>query len=165
MLQILHLAKRADNAIVELVGRAFLPKGLVMIISTKGRYALRVMVDLAQHYDQGYVPLREVAERQGISPKYLEAIVSILHKEGLVKGLRGKGGGYRLSCDIATCTVGDVLKLTEGSLAPVACLDCGQAGCERADTCPTLPMWEKLDKMVEDYFNGITIADLVENKG
>ena len=136
-----------------------------MIISTKGRYALRVMVDLAQHSDQGYVPLREVAERQGISPKYLEAIVSILHKNGLVKGLRGKGGGYHLSCDIATCTVGDVLKLTEGSLAPVACLDCGQEGCERADTCPTLPMWEELDKMVEDFFNGITIADLIENQG
>lgn len=134
-----------------------------MIISTKGRYALRVMVDLAQCGDQEYVPLREVAERQDISPKYLEAIVSILHKNGLVKGLRGKGGGYRLSCDINTCTVGDVLKLTEGSLAPVACLDCGKDGCERADDCPTLPMWEELDKIVDEFFNGITIADLVSN--
>ena len=133
-----------------------------MMISTKGRYALRVMVDLAQNSGQDYVPLREVAERQGISPKYLEAIVSILHKNGLVKGLRGKGGGYRLSCDINTCTVGDVLKLTEGSLAPVACLDCGQTGCERADDCPTLPVWEKLDEIVDEYFNSITIADLIE---
>ena len=136
-----------------------------MIISTKGRYALRVMIDLAQQKDKEYVPLREVAERQGISPKYLEAIVSILHKNGLVKGLRGKGGGYCLSCDINTCTVGDVLKLTEGSLAPVACLDCGQSGCDRKDSCPTLPMWEKLDKMVDEYFDSITIADLVEGRG
>lgn len=135
-----------------------------MIISTKGRYALRVMVDLAQHGNQEYVPLREVAERQGISPKYLEAIVSILHKNGLVKGLRGKGGGYRLACDIEKCTVRDVLRLTEGSLAPVACLDCGQEGCERADSCPTLPMWEKLDGMVDEFFNGITIADLVNGR-
>lgn len=130
-----------------------------MLVSTKGRYALRVMVDLAEHQASGRTPLKEIAERQGISEKYLENILSTLVRNGILSGMRGKGGGYCLTKDPDQFTAGQILRLTEGSLAPVACLD-GKHGCERAAECPTIGMWSKLDGMISDYLDGITIADL-----
>ena len=124
-----------------------------MMISTKGRYALRVMIDLAEHDPDTYTPLKDIAKRQNISEKYLS-------QARFVYGLRGKGGGYRLARHPRTYTVGSILKLTERSLAPVACLECSPNTCERAQTCKTLPMWQKLDQMIDEYFEGITLADL-----
>ena len=132
-----------------------------MMISTKGRYALRIMLDLAERNTGEYIPLMEIAKRQEISEKYLESIVSILSKNGFVTALRGKGGGYRLARNPDTYTVGSILKLTEGSLAPVSCLDGDTNLCDRAGECRTLPMWRKLNTMINDYFDGITLADLV----
>ena len=135
-----------------------------MMISTKGRYALRAMVDLAANSDADtFATLAGVAERQQISEKYLESIVSLLVKAGLVVGQRGKGGGYKLTRPAEDYTVTDVLHVTEGTLAPVACLGCEVNNCERADKCPTLPMWEGLDAAVNNYLGSITIADLVKN--
>ena len=122
-----------------------------MMISTKGRYALRVMIDLAQHEDEGFQSLKSVAERQCISMKYLEMIVAILNRGGFVQSLRGKEGGYKLTKPAAEYTVGSVIRLAEGSLAPVACLDCTEDACERADHCLTLPMWKKLDDTINSY--------------
>lgn len=136
-----------------------------MIVSTKGRYALRVMVDLARHPAEGYIPLREIARRQEISEKYLEIILKMLVRERLVVGLRGKGGGYRLNRAPEECTVGEVLRCTEDTLAPVACLGKQDGPCPRAPECPTLPMWEKLNALVNGFFDGITIADLTEQAG
>lgn len=133
-----------------------------MLVSTKGRYALRVMLELAQFGGEGYLPLTEIAERQDISVKYLESIISVLSKAGLVDGVRGKGGGYRLSRKPEEYSVGEILKLTEGSLAPVACLDCKPNKCERSESCKTLPMWEKLDEIICDYLNSVTLADLLK---
>ena len=130
-----------------------------MLVSTKGRYALRVMVDLAEHQANGRTPLKEIAERQGISEKYLENILATLVRNGVLSGMRGKGGGYCLTKGPDQFTVGQILRLTEGSLAPVACLD-GKRGCERASECPTIGMWSKLDGMISGYLDGITIADL-----
>lgn len=130
------------------------------MISSKGRYALRVMIDLAEHPDEGYIPLQTIAARQGISEKYLESIISVLSKAGLVDGLRGKGGGYRLTRDPDQYTVGEVLTLTEGSLAPVSCLVQGAPTCQRIGSCRTYQMWKGLDDLIEDYFSHITIADL-----
>ncbi len=135
-----------------------------MIVSTKGRYALRVMVDLAQHPADGYIPLREIARRQEISEKYLEIILKMLVRERLVVGLRGKGGGYRLNRAPEECTVGEVLRCTEDTLAPVACLGRQDDPCPRAPGCPTLPMWEKLNALVNGFFDGITVADLMEQE-
>ena len=132
-----------------------------MIVSTKGRYALRVMVELAQHQGDGYVPLNVIAERQDISEKYLEAIVKSLVKERYLQGLRGKSGGYRLTRSPEEYTVGSILRLTEGGLAPVACLEQNPIECSRMSECRTLPMWRKLNTMINDYFDGITLADLV----
>lgn len=131
-----------------------------MKISTKGRYALRVMIDLAEHDCGKYIPLRDIAQRQEISEKYLESIIVVLSKSGFVDGLRGKGGGYRLTRPAENYTVGSILKLTEGSLAPVACLECKPVQCPRAADCRTLPMWEKLDKLIDDYLEGITLKEL-----
>lgn len=132
-----------------------------MMISTKGRYALRIMLDLAERNTGEYIPLMEIAKRQEISEKYLESIVSILSKNGFVTALRGKGGGYRLARDPDTYTVGSILKLTEGSLAPVSCLDGDINLCGRAGECRTLPMWSKLDKLIDDFVEGITLEDLL----
>lgn len=132
-----------------------------MIVSTKGRYALRVMIDLAERPEEGYVPLREIAARQEISEKYLEIILKSLVRDGLVVGLRGKGGGYRLKRAPEEYTVGEILRSTEDTLAPVACLAGPGGGCERAASCRTLPMWQRLDKMVNDFFDGVTVADLM----
>ncbi len=137
-----------------------------MMISTKGRYALRVMIDLASQNSLSYVPLKEITKRQNISTKYLESILSTLVKANFIVGIRGKGGGYRLMRDPAEYTIGSILKLTEGSLAPVSCLHPKNPPCQRQANCPTLPMWSKLDKLIDDYFEGITLEDLVkEAKG
>lgn len=136
-----------------------------MMISTRGRYALRVLVDLAEQDSDRYITLREIAERQEISEKYLESIVKELVKAGFLEGLRGKGGGYRLGQAPEEICVLDVLKLTEGSLAPVACLAEDSKPCARAENCRTLPLWEGLNKVVRDYLKGFTIRDLAENGG
>ncbi|VWM00436.1 HTH-type transcriptional regulator CymR [Collinsella sp. AK_207A] len=132
-----------------------------MLISTKGRYALRVMVDLAEHQAAGRIPLKEIADRQGVSEKYLENILATLVRAGLLSGMRGKGGGYRLTRDPDKYTAGEILRLTEGSLAPVSCLEGGNNGCERAGECRTIGMWRELDEMISNYLDGITVADLV----
>ncbi|MCH5333172.1 MAG: RrF2 family transcriptional regulator [Agathobacter sp.] len=134
-----------------------------MLVSTKGRYALRVMIELASHERREYVPLSTIAERQSISVKYLESILVVLSKAGVIDGLRGKGGGYRLNREAKDYSVGEILRLTEGSLAPVACLNCKPNSCERADDCRTLPMWEKLEEVICSYLDGISIADLMES--
>ena len=138
-----------------------------MLISTKGRYALRVMIDLAEHRTEGYIPLKEVARRQEISEKYLESIIKLLVRARLLEGLRGKGGGYTLTRPAEEYTVEEILRLTEDSLAPVACLEPGAAPCEKRSECRTLSMWQGLDRVIRDYLGGITIADLarMENAG
>lgn len=133
-----------------------------MMISTRGRYALRVLIDLAEHGGDGYIPMKVVAERQGISLKYLEQIIPVLSKNGFVEGIHGKGGGYRLVKVPADCRVGDVLRLTEGDLAPVACLKRGAKPCERANACRTYPMWTEFQRIVNDYFDGITLSDIMK---
>ena len=133
-----------------------------MKISTKGRYAIRVMIDLAEHNSGEYIPLIDIANRQEISEKYLEAIVAVLSKSGFLQSLRGKGGGYKLARSPESYTIGSILRLTEGSLAPVACLEHQPNLCDRVAECPTIKMWEGLQKLINDYFDGITIADLVQ---
>lgn len=133
-----------------------------MKISTKGRYAIRVMIDLAEHNSGEYIPLMDIANRQEISEKYLEAIVAVLSKSGFLQSLRGKGGGYKLARSPESYTIGSILRLTEGSLAPVACLEHQPNLCDRVAECPTIKMWEGLQKLINDYFDGITIADLVQ---
>lgn len=135
-----------------------------MMISTKGRYALRVMIDLAQNSKDNYVSLKDVAKRQNISMKYLEMIVSMLNKGNMVKSLRGKSGGYKLAKDPKDYTVGSILKLTEKTLAPVMCIEEGPEHCERAQECITLPLWQKLDHVINDYLDSVTLEDLIENK-
>ncbi len=133
-----------------------------MIVSTKGRYALRVMVRFALHGGEAYIPLKQIAEEEKISQKYLEAIMTTLSKAGFVDAVHGKGGGYRLNRQPEDYTVGSILKLTEGSLAAVSCTAQGPAACARSTCCQTKPMWEKLDKMIDSFFEGITLADLLE---
>ncbi len=133
-----------------------------MKISTKGRYAIRLMIDLAEHNNGEFITLMDIAERQEISEKYLESIVSILSKNSLLVSLRGKGGGYKLARDPEDYTVGSILRLTEGSLSPVSCLEGEVNNCERSSYCQTLKMWEGLGKLINDYFDGITIADLAK---
>lgn len=132
-----------------------------MLISTKGRYALRVLVDLAEHQTDEYIPLKEVAQRQDISEKYLESIIRLLVKAGILTGLRGKGGGYRLSKSPDSYTLGEILELTEESLAPVSCLVPGAPACTRMSSCRTLPVWQGLDELIRNYLDNITLADLV----
>lgn len=132
-----------------------------MMVSTKGRYALRVMIDLAEHQTDDYIPLKEIAARQDISEKYLESIIKSLVKSNMLVGLRGKGGGYRLTRSPEQYTVGEVLRLTEGSLAPVACLEAGADSCPRMPDCRTVSLWRGLDDVVNNYLDGITVADLV----
>ncbi|MBQ8741627.1 MAG: RrF2 family transcriptional regulator [Clostridia bacterium] len=133
-----------------------------MMISTRGRYALRVLLDLAQHQNDGYTAMKNVAERQELSLKYIEKIMPVLSKNNYVEGVHGKGGGYRLAREPKDYKVGDILRLAEGGLAPVACLECNAKECDRADTCPTLPMWKEFHNMVNNYFDGITLADLMK---
>lgn len=135
-----------------------------MMVSTKGRYALRIMLDLAQQKGNGFVSLSNVSDRQGVSVKYMEAIVAVLNRAGFVESQRGKDGGYRLKRAPSAYTVGSILKLTEGSLAPVACLDCSTSDCDRADSCLTLPMWQHLDAIIDEYLERITLQDLLDGK-
>lgn len=134
-----------------------------MKISTRGRYAIRVMLDLAERDTGEYIPLVDVAKRQEISEKYLEAIVSMLVKNGLLTALRGKGGGYKLTKKPADYNVASILRVTEGSFAPVACLEQQPNQCARMTHCKTLKMWEGLQKLLNDYFENITIQDLLDN--
>ena len=133
-----------------------------MIVSTKGRYALRVMLCFAQRGGDEYVPLKEIAEAEGISQKYLASIMTILSKANFLDAVHGKGGGYRLNRAPDEYTVGSILKLTEGSLAAVSCTAQGASACSRTTCCQTLPMWEKLEKMIDEFFEGITLADLLK---
>lgn len=134
-----------------------------MMISTRGRYALRVLIDLAEHQNGSYIPMKEVAERQDISLKYIERIMPLLTKASIVEGQHGKGGGYRLNSEPGKYRVGDILRITEGDLAPVACLGCDAKPCDRAAQCRTLPMWERFNQMANDYFDNITVADLMRS--
>lgn len=133
-----------------------------MKISTRGRYALRVLIDLAERQAEGYIPMKDVALRQELSLKYLERIVPLLSKSGLVEGVHGKGGGYRLAVDPAGCTLWQVLALTEGDLAPVSCLECDAKPCGRAASCRTLPVWKELGRRIRDYLNSVTLLDLLQ---
>lgn len=133
-----------------------------MLVSTKGRYALRVMIDLAEHEGEGYLPLRDIAARQSISEKYLESILKTLVRDRLIEGLRGKGGGYRLRKEPDQYTVGQILRVMEGSLAPVACLEEGSAPCARVANCRTLSLWSGLNDLIRDYLDRFTIADLMK---
>ena len=132
-----------------------------MMITTRGRYALRVMIDLAENSDGSYLAMKEVAKRQGISLKYLERILPLLVDGGLVEGLRGKGGGYRLTREPEDYPVGEILRLTEGDLAPVPCLEKGARPCERAAGCKTLPLWKDLNDLVNGFLDSKTLADLM----
>ena len=134
-----------------------------MIVSTKGRYALRVMVSFAQRGTDEYIPLKEIAEAEEISQKYLETIMTTLSKAGFVDAVHGKGGGYRLNRKPEEYTIGSILKLTEGSLAAVSCTSQGAAACSRTECCQAKPMWDRLDKMIDDFFEGITIGDLLKD--
>ena len=136
-----------------------------MLISTKGRYALRVMIDLAEHQAGGFIPLKVIAERQEISEKYLESIIKLLVKAKLLNGVRGKGGGYKLTKSPEQYTIGSILRLTEDSLAPVSCLESGANACPRAAECRTLPLWQGLNKVISDYLDNITVADLMQRDG
>ena len=136
-----------------------------MMISTKGRYALRVLVDLAEHDAGSYIPLKEVAQRQGISEKYLESIIKVLVRSGELEGVRGKGGGYRLTRPPEQYCLGDILRLMEGTLAPVACLEDNAKPCEKADRCRTLTLWTDLHRLVSDFFDARTLADLLPAGG
>ena len=134
-----------------------------MLISTKGRYALRVMIDLAEHYNGNYIPMKEVAARQEISLKYLEKILPVLTRASLIEGVHGKGGGYKLVREPDQYTVWEILCLAEGDLVPVSCLEEGTEPCTKAAECRTFPMWVKLDNMIRDFFNGISLTDLMQN--
>lgn len=135
------------------------------MVSTKGRYALRVMIDLAEHNTGEPLLLMDVAKRQGISEKYLEGIMAVLSKHGFVSAQRGRGGGYRLSRKPEEYTVGSILQLIEGPLAPVSCLENEKNTCPRAAECRTLPMWQKLDSLINDYLDSVTLADLAVQEG
>ena len=133
-----------------------------MMISTKGRYALRLMVDLAEHQQENYIPLKEIAQRQELSEKYLESIIKLLVRDHLLEGVRGKGGGYRLTRPPECYTVGSILRLTEGSLAPVECAEKESGACEREDDCVTLILWKKLNDAINGVVDHVTLADLLE---
>lgn len=152
-----NLSRFIDNYRVQLKG------GESMKISTKGRYALRMMLDLAEHQQDGFVALKDIAARQNISKKYLEQIVPILNKSNFLQANRGFQGGYRLVNAPREYTVGSILRLTEGNLTPVACLDFNPVGCERRNECITLPLWQGLNKVIADYLDNITLQDILDN--
>ena len=133
-----------------------------MKISTKGRYALRMLLDLAEHQGDGYIALKDIAQRQEISKKYLEQIVPILNRAELLKTNRGFQGGYRLAKSPDKMTAGDILRATEGNLAPVACLDGDEIDCPRSEHCPTLPLWQGLNKVINEYLDSVTLQDLID---
>ena len=133
-----------------------------MLISTRGRYALRVLIDLAEYEEDGYTPLKDIAGRQDISQKYMESIMTMLSKNKLVEGVHGKGGGYRLNRSPEDYSVGEILRITEGTLAPVACLERDAQPCPRAADCRTLPLWDKLNDMITGYLDRVSLADLMK---
>lgn len=135
-----------------------------MKISTKGRYALRMLTDLAIHRDEGYISLKEISEHQGISKKYLEQIVPMLNRSGILRTNRGNRGGYMLAKEPKDCSVGEILRATEGSLAPVACLDLEVNDCPRLNSCSTLYIWEGLYQKVREYLDNITLEDIVRHE-
>ena len=135
-----------------------------MRVSTKGRYAVRVIIDMAENGETEFHPLHNLAERQKLSEKYLEAILGTLVKHQILEGARGKGGGYKLAKPAAELTVWEILNVIETSMGPVECVDNGKSGCDRADICPTLPMWKTLAGIIHDHFSGITIEQLVRRK-
>lgn len=135
-----------------------------MKISTRGRYAVRVMLDLAENNTGEYIKVKQIAFRQGISEKYLEQIIAVLNKAGYVKSVRGAQGGYKIAKDPDKCTVGMILRLTEGSLCPVACLEDEVNECERCDTCETLSVWQELNEAINHVVDNVTISDLVEKQ-
>lgn len=135
-----------------------------MMISTRGRYALRMMLDLAEYQGNGYVPLKDVARRQEISKKYLEQIIPILNRAELLQTTRGYQGGYRLTRAPKDYTLGDILRTTEGTLAPVACLEGEQNLCARRADCATLPIWEGLDKVINDYLDSVTLQNVLDQQ-
>lgn len=132
------------------------------MITTKGRYALRVMIDLAEHANGRYIPMKDVAQRQEISLKYLERILPVLTKNKLIDGIHGKGGGYRLSREPDAYTVWEILSYAEGDLSPVSCLEADATPCPRAAECRTLPMWREYYELTKAYFSRITVADLMK---
>lgn len=136
-----------------------------MLISTKGRYALRVMLELAENAEGQFVPLKEITKQQKISQKYLESIMVLFSKNGFVEAVHGKGGGYRLSKAPGEYKVGDILRLTEGTLAPVMCLEEGAQPCERADACKTLPLWTGLNKVISEYLDNVSLEDIILGNG
>lgn len=135
-----------------------------MMISTRGRYALRMMLDLAEHQKNGVVPLKDIAARQEISKKYLEQIIPILNRADMLITVRGYQGGYRLTRDPKDYRLGDILRATEGSLAPVSCLEGPQNPCSRQADCATLPIWAGLDKVINDYLDSITLQDILDEQ-
>ncbi|MBQ8849405.1 MAG: RrF2 family transcriptional regulator [Clostridia bacterium] len=135
-----------------------------MIISTRGRYALRVMIDLAENGNGEYIAMKKIAERQGISLKYLERILPVLTQNGIVEGIHGKGGGYRLTRKPEDYRIGEILRLTEGDLAPVSCLECGAEPCAKRDECRTLPMWIKLHDIIGEYLDSVKLSDLLRTE-
>lgn len=135
-----------------------------MKISTKGRYALRMLIDLAEHSSDGFISLKDIAQRQNVSKKYLEQIVPILNKTDILKTNRGFQGGYKLAKSPDKYTVGEILRLTEGSLSPVSCVDQDPIECERSGECPTLPIWIGLKKVINDYLDSITLQDILDKQ-
>jgi len=131
-------------------------------ISTKGRYALRMLIDLAEHQGDGFIPLKDVAERQDISKQYLEQIVTLLNTSNFLRSSRGKLGGYMLANEPAQYTIGQILRVTEGSLTPVVCLDDEINRCPKASTCKTLPIWEKFGAVITDYLDSVTLQDMLD---
>jgi Rrf2 family protein len=132
------------------------------MVSAKGRYALRIFIDLAQNQGDGYVALSEVSKRQDVSLKYLETIVATLVRGGLLRSQRGMSGGYRLSKDAKEISIYDIFNLTEGSLSPVACINCGENFCNRSDNCYTKEMWTNVDNLINNYFKSVSIQDLID---
>lgn len=135
-----------------------------MKISTKGRYALRMLLDLAEHENSGYIALKDIAQRQNISKKYLEQIVPVLNKSNMLLTNRGFQGGYKLAKAPSAYTVGQILRLTEGTLAPVACLDHEPIECERCNECVTLPIWQGLNRVIQEYLDSITLQDILDQE-
>lgn len=134
------------------------------MISTRGRYALRLMIDLAEHSDEGFIPLKDIAKRQDISKKYLEQIIPLLNRSGLLQTSRGFGGGYRLIKPAKDYTVFEILNTTEGNMAPVACLESGKNTCPRRNECATLPVWQGLQNVIFEYLSGITLQDVINSQ-
>ncbi len=134
-----------------------------MMISTRGKYAINVMLDLAKNGNDAYIPLKDIAIRQNVSQKYVSSIMAVLSKSGFVDAVHGKGGGYKLSRKTHEYTIGSILKLTENSMAPVSCLEKNAEGCERAGQCVTLPIWINLQNIIDEYLENITLLDLINN--